>query len=128
MRSIRYRLAVVCVTTLAALAAGTPAMADNDDVEVEGNCSRYAYYELKASPEDGRLEIEGEVYGRAGQTWKWKLWHNGSLTAKGTRRTKGDSDSFEVHRVIVDLGGVDWTTFRARNVKSGEICRGVVAY
>jgi hypothetical protein len=30
--------------------------------------------------------------------------------------------------VIVDMAGTDWSTFKARNVRSGEICRGVVGY
>jgi hypothetical protein len=130
MKTSRYRLAVAAFATLAFVAAGTPvALANDDDVIVEGNCSKRADYKLKASPEDGRLEIEGEVdSNRVGQTWRWKLWHNGSPTGKGTRRTKGDSGSFEVRRVIVDMAGTDWSTFKARNVRSGEICRGVVGY
>ncbi len=130
MKSSRYSLAVAAFATMALVVAGTPATAANDgDVVVEGNCSKRADYKLKASPEDGRLEIEGEVdSNRVGQTWRWKLWHNGSLTGKGTRRTKGDSGSFEVDRVIVDMAGTDWSTFKARNVRSGEICRGVVGY
>ena len=131
MMFVRDRLAVVLVTTLALLtAAGAPAMARNDDdVEVRGHCSKRAEYKVKASPEDGRIEIEAEVdSNRSGQTWRWKLWHNGSLSARGTRQTSGPSGSFEVRRVMVDLGGTDWGTFRARNVRSGEICRGVVGY
>ncbi len=130
MKSSRYSLAVAAFATMALVVAGTPATAANDDdVIVEGNCSTRADYKLKASPEDGRLEIEGEVdSNRVGQTWRWKLWHNGSLTGKGTRRTKGDSGSFEVERVIVDMAGTDWSTFKARNIRSGEICRGVVGY
>jgi hypothetical protein len=130
MKSSRYSLAVAAFATMALVVAGTPATAANDDdVIVEGNCSKRADYKLKASPEDGRLEIEGEVdSNRVGQTWRWKLWHNGSLTGKGTRRTKGDSGSFEVDRVIVDMAGTDWSTFKARNIRSGEICRGVVGY
>ena len=130
MRSSRYRLAVAAFATLAFVVAGTPAtFANDEDVIAQGNCSQRSEYKLKASPEDGRLEIEGEVdSNRVGQTWRWKLWHNGSLSWKGTRRTKGASGSFEVRRVIVDMAGTDWSTFRARNVRSGEICRGVVGY
>ena len=130
METSRYRLAVAAFATLAFVAAGIPAaVANDDDVIVEGNCSRRSDYKLKASPEDGRIEIEGEVdSNRVGQTWRWKLWHNGSLTGKGMRRTSGSSGSFEVRRVIVDIAGTDWSTFKARNLRSGEICRGVVGY
>lgn len=130
MKFVRNRLAVVLVATLALSAVAGPAGArDDDDVRVEGSCSKRAEYKVKASPEDGRIEIEAEVdSNRVGQTWRWKLWHNGSLSAWGTRETKAPSGSFEVRRVMVDLGGTDWGTFRARNLKSGEICRGVVGY
>jgi hypothetical protein len=130
MKSSRYTLAVAALAATAFVAAGTPpAAANDDDVIVEGNCSKRSDYKLKASPEDGRIEIEGEVdSNRVGQTWRWKLWHNGSLTGQGMRRTTGGSGSFEVRRVIVDIAGTDWSTFKARNLRSGEICRGVVGY
>jgi hypothetical protein len=130
MKSSRYRLAVAAFASVAFVAVGTPtAAANDDDVIVEGSCSSRSDYKLKASPEDGRIEIEGEVdSNRVGQTWRWKLWHNGSLTGQGMRRTGGDSGSFEVRRVIVDIAGTDWSTFKARNLRSGEICRGVVGY
>ena len=130
MKTSRYRLAVAAFATLAFVAAGAPAaVANDDDVIVAGSCSKRSDYKLKASPEDGRIEIEGEVdSNRVGQTWRWKLWHNGSLTGKGMRRTSGSSGSFEVRRVIVDIAGTDWSTFKARNLRSGEICRGVVGY
>lgn len=130
MKSARYRLALVALTAVVTVAVGTPAMgANDDDVIVEGLCSIGSDYKLKASPEDGRIEVEGEVdSSRVGQSWRWKLWHNGSPTGWGTRTTQPPSGSFEVRRVIVDLAGTDWSTFRARNLRSGEICRGVVAY
>lgn len=128
--AVRRARTVAVLATLAVMSAGAPAVAANDDdVIVRGNCSKRADYKLKASEEDGRIEIEGEVdSSRSGQVWRWKMWHNGSLTSKGERRTKPPSGSFEVRRLIVDLGGTDWCTFWARNVRSEEICRGVVAY
>ncbi len=128
--AVRRARIVAVLAALALMSAGAPAVAANeDDVIVRGNCSKRADYKLKASEENGRIEIEGEVdSNRSGQVWRWKMWHNGSLTSKGKRRTKPPSGSFEVRRVIVDLGGTDWCTFRARNIRSREICRGVVAY
>ena len=93
MKSALLRLVVVTVTMAAALAVGTPAMgANDDDVVVEGRCSGRSEYKVKASPEDGRIEIEAEVdSNRPGQTWRWKLWHNGGASAWGTRSTQGGS-------------------------------------
>jgi hypothetical protein len=133
-RSLRLRAAAGVMTAVAiattTIAWAAPAGASGDDaIRATGSCSGSAVCKLKAKHDDGRLEVEFEVdSNRVGQTWRWKLWHNGSLTGKGTRRTKGDSGSFEVERVIVDMAGTDWSTFKARNIRSGEICRGVVGY
>jgi len=62
-----------------------------------------------------------------GQRWRWRLWHNGSLTAKGVKRTTAPSGSFEVRRVVVDLAGKDRMRFRAVQRRTGEVCRGRLA-
>ncbi|MGI8902017.1 MAG: hypothetical protein ACR2HA_14030 [Nocardioides sp.] len=49
----------------------------------------------------------------SGQTWKWRLVHDGSLSAKGTKTTSGASGSFEVRRVVVNSSGTDTLVFRA---------------
>lgn len=122
-------------TTLVAAAAlfpilvAAPALANDDDVIREGSCAGSTDWKVKASPEDGRIEVEGEVdSNRSGQTWRWRLRHNGSLSARGTATTGGRSGSFEVRRVMVDLSGTDSFVFRARNPRSGEVCRGTVSF
>jgi hypothetical protein len=104
-----------------------PALANDDDVIREGNCSGGTDWKVKASPEDGRIEVEGEIdSNRNGQVWKWRLKHNGSVTAKGSKTTTGRSGSFEVRRVLVDLQGADTFVFRATH--NGEVCRGSVTF
>lgn len=120
--------------TLAALVAllvggAAPAVANDDDVERRGRCSQGAEWKIKASPEDGRIEVEGEVDSDlTGQTWKWRLFHNESLSAHGIGTADGSSDSYEVSRVMTDLAGTDRFSFRARNTRSGEWCRGPLSF
>jgi hypothetical protein len=121
-------LAVLTAPVAATLAAG-PALAADDDVVRRGSCSGSADWKLKASPEDGRIEVEAEVdSNHDGQKWRWRLRHNGSLSARGTATTGGPSGSFEVRRVVVDAAGTDRLVFRARNPQTGEACHGVLGY
>lgn len=114
--------------TLTVLPA-SPAAANDDDVVRRGSCSGATDWKLKAGPEDGRIEVEGEIdSNRVGQVWSWRLVHNGTVAATGTRTTQAPSGSFEVRRVVRDLRGTDTLVFRAVNTRSGEVCRGVVAY
>ena len=119
--------ALLAVLSAPALVAA-PAFA-SDDVVRRGSCSAGTDWKVKASPEDGRIEVEAEVdSNRAGQTWRWRLRHNGSLSARGTATTSGPSGSFEVRRVVVNAAGTDHLVFRGRNPRSDEVCRGVLDF
>jgi hypothetical protein len=129
-RNHRRTVAALLVMLSAAPAfVAAPALANDDDVIRRGSCSAGTDWKVKASPQDGRIEVEAEVdSNQNGQTWRWRLRHNGSLSAKGTATTSGPSGSFEVRRVIVDAAGTDHIVFRARNPKTDEVCRGVVNF
>ncbi len=118
------------VVLLAALASiATPAQAKDGEVIHRGSCSGSSDWKLKASPDDGRIEVEAEVdSNKTGQTWSWKLVHNGSVSAKGTATTAGASGSFDVNRTVVDVKGDDQLRFRASNAKSGETCTGSLTF
>ena len=120
---------------VAAAALLTPALAlpaaahDDDDDRVirTGQCSAGTDWKLKVKTDDGRLEVEGEVArNRVGQSWRWEMRHNGSVSARGTSVTTGRSGSFDVERKIVNLAGTDRIVFRATH--NGETCRGVINY
>ena len=99
----------------------------DDEVISVGSCSGGARWKLKVKPDDGRLEVEGEVDSSvAGQRWRWTLRHNGSVTDRGYGTTTGRSGSFDVERMLVDIAGTDSLRFRA--VHDGQVCRGVVNY
>jgi hypothetical protein len=129
--SRRTGLAAVtlAVLTAAPLALSTPAHANDDDVVRRGSCTGATDWKLKASPEDGRIEVEAEVdSNRTGQRWRWRIVHDGSVSASGTATTRAPSGSFTVRRLLVDRPGTDRITFRARNPRSGEVCRGTVRF
>jgi hypothetical protein len=118
------RLISLAVLTAATTATALPALANDSDVIRRGNCSGTTNWKLKASPENGRIEVEGEIdSNKVGQSWSWKLKHNGSLSAKGQATTKAPSGSFERSRTVVNAQGDDTLVFRAENVRSGEVCR-----
>jgi hypothetical protein len=109
------------------LVASAPAFANDSDVVRSGSCSSGTHWKLKAKPDDGRIEVEAEIdSNRVGQTWHWKIRHNGSVSAKGKSRTKPPSGSFEIHRRMADLWHDDTFKLQATNRKSGEVCRGTV--
>jgi len=122
-------LAVAVVASASLVTVAAPAQAKGDDVVRRGSCTASSDWKLKVGREDGRLEVEGEVdSNRNGQKWTWRIVHNGSVSAKGKRTTKAPSGSFEVRRLVVDLKGTDKITFRSRNTKNGEVCRGTVRF
>ena len=124
-----HKTATLTIVLLTALSLPAPAVAKDGDVIRRGSCSASAEWKLKASPENGRIEVEGEVdSNKKGQTWKWRLLHNGSVTAKGKATTSGPSGSFDVRRVVVDLKGEDKLVFRARNPETDETCRGALTF
>jgi len=127
-RTAHLAVAVVAAASLVAVAGPAEASGGNDVVK-RGNCARTTDWKLKVGPDDGRLEVEGEIdSNRNGQTWTWLIRHNGSVSARGTRTTQAPSGSFEVRRVLVNLSGVDTIVFRATNTRNGEVCRGVVRF
>jgi hypothetical protein len=130
LHTTTVRAALAAASVAALVVAGAPAAhAKDGDVERRGSCSRATDWKVKVGPEDGRLEVEGEIdSNRRGQTWRWRIVHNGSVSASGTRTTQGPSGSFEVRRLLVNLRGTDTITFRARNPRSGELCRGTVRF
>ena len=115
--------------TAATVGGAAPASANDDDVIRRGACSGGTDWKIKASPEDGRIEVESEIdSNRNGQTWRWRLVHNGDLSAKGSARTRAPSGSFEVRRVVANLAGSDALRFRSTHPGTGEVCVARVSF
>src|SRR4051794_2558787 len=121
--------AAILVAAASCVAVSAPAQAKGTDQIRSSVCSGTSHWKLKVGPEDGRLEVEGQVdSNRVGQTWTWRIVHNGSVSATGTRTTLAPSGSFTVRRTVLNRAGTDTITFRAQNTRSGEVCRGTVYF
>jgi hypothetical protein len=103
------------------LGAGTAHASGGDAVRKSAACSDGSRVKLKAKPDDGRLEVEGEVDSNVnGQSWSWRLTRNGDAAAHGTAQTKGPSGSFSIERRTGNAAGQDDLRFRATH--AGEVC------
>ncbi len=118
---------VLVATTL--VAAPISASAKDGDIIRRGSCTAASAWKLKLSPENGRIEVEFEVdQNRNGQRWNVRMKRNGAVFWRGARRTQPPSGSFEVRRLTRNGGGVDKVVVRARNARTGEVCRGVARF
>jgi hypothetical protein len=123
---IRLATAALLASTLLWV---TPASANDSDVIREGNCSAASDWKLKLSEENGRIEVDFEVdQNVVGETWQVVLKQNGVTFFRGTRVTQAPSGSFEVRRVTDNLAGDDHFVGLARNVSTGETCRGAAIW
>jgi hypothetical protein len=105
--------------------AAAPAHAAGGDVRRSGSCSDGAHWKLKAKADDGRLEVEAEVDSNVdGQTWRWKLRHDGNGVDRGRAHTTAPSGSFSIQRRTDNHAGQDHLHFRAVNPATGEVCSG----
>ena len=129
IKNITAALILACLVTATGAFTGSASASGGDDDRVirTGACSGSADWKVKVKTDDGRLEVEGEIDSNTvGQTWRWTIRHNGSVSDRGTATTSGRSGSFDIERRIVDIAGTDSVVFRA--VRAGETCRGVVNY
>jgi hypothetical protein len=130
MLTLTSRTAVAAIA-LGLVAGGTaPALASGGggDVRRSGGCTHSSVWKLKAKPDNGRIEVEGEVdSNHGGQVWKWRIFHDGSVSAHGRSRTGPPSGSFSVERRLVNTSGSDRVGWRAVNPGSGERCHGTLS-
>jgi hypothetical protein len=126
-RATAFITSVLVATTL--VAAPMTASAKDSDIIRRGSCTAAADWKLKLSPENGRIEVEFEVdQNRNGRKWNIRMKRNGNVFWRGSRRTQPPSGSFEVRRLTRDGSGVERIVVRARDVRSGEVCRGVARF
>jgi hypothetical protein len=130
MFSSTSRAAAATLAVGLVAAATTPALASSgggDGVRRSGGCTHASVWKLKAKPDDGRLEVEGQVDSNvAGQTWRWRIFHDGRESMRGHAKTVRPSGSFSVERLLVNTAGPDSIGWRAVNLRSGERCHGTL--
>jgi hypothetical protein len=128
-KSSPTRIAAVALSGAVLVGFAAPALAADADVIRRGSCSGNSDWKIKASPQDNRIEVEGEVDSNVSdQNWKWKLLHNGEVSARGNATTGGRSGSFDVRRLMVDLSGTDRIGWRATNPVTDEVCKGSLGF
>jgi hypothetical protein len=121
------RILGFAMATLMLAAFAGPVAARSGDVVRTGDCSGQADWKLKGGMRDGRIEVEFQVdSNRAGQTWRVRLADNGTVFFRGTRVTQAPSGSFTVEKRTSNLAGTDRIVGFARNIASGQTCRGVI--
>jgi hypothetical protein len=126
-RATAFITSVLLATTLAAVPMA--ASGKDGDVIRRGSCTAASNWKLKLSPENGRIEVEFEVdQNRNGQKWNVSMKRNGSVFWRGSRRTQAPSGSFEVRQLTRDGAGSERIAVRARNARTGEVCRGVAGF
>lgn len=126
MRPKSHLIALLGAALISA-AVAMPVMARAGDVVHSGGCSGNSHWKLQAGHRDSRIEVEFEVdQNRVGRQWRVRLTDNGVLFFRGIRTTQAPSGSFTVHATTRNRIGSDRIVGRAVNVRSGEVCRGVV--
>ena len=130
MRTGRVTALITSVMVATALVAGPATTTAKDgDVIRRGSCTVSSDWKLKLSSENGRIEVEFEVdQNRNGRTWNVSLKRNGQRFWRGQRTTGPPSGSFEVRRLTRNGAGRDRIVARARDPRSGEVCRGVATF
>ena len=126
-RATALLTSVLVATTLVAAPMATSAK--DGDVIRRGDCTARSDWKLKLSPDNGRIEVEFEVdQNRNGHKWNIRMKRNGNLFWRGARRTQPPSGSFEVRKLTRNGAGTEKIVVRARNARTGEVCRGVARF
>ena len=123
-RMIRFGLALALVSA-ALLPMAAQAKGGGVQVKKSGRCAAHSTWKLKLTKDDGRIETEFEVdQNRVGRNWRVTLKHEGHRFFRGVRTTKAPSGSFEVRKFATNAPGTDKIVARARNLRSGSLCKG----
>ena len=103
-KSTLTRIGAVALSGAVLVGFAAPALANGADVIRQGGCSGNSDWKLKASPENNRIEVEGEVDSNVNdQNWKWKMLHDGKVSARGTATTSGPSGSFDARPGVTSI-------------------------
>jgi hypothetical protein len=112
----------VGLMALALLAAPSATLAKSGAVQAAGSCTGAATTKIKASPENGKLQVEFEVdQARVGQTWHVVLRHNGTAFWSGNK-TANAGGGFTVSKITNNAAGADTFRGRAVNNVTGQVC------
>ena len=124
------RIASLLILATAVPVVALPAAADAKGAKVTSSksCIGGGVAKLKASNEDGRIEIEFEVdVNRNNQRWNVVIKRNGAKVYSVTKRTAAPSGSFESHKLIRNAAGKDRISAVATG-PNGRSCKVSLSY
>ena len=124
------RIASLLILATAVPVVALPAAADAKGAKVTSSksCIGGGVAKLKASNEDGRIEIEFEVdVNRNNQRWNVVIKRNGAKVYSKTKRTAAPSGSFTSRKVIGNAVGKDRITALATG-PNGRSCTVSLSY
>jgi hypothetical protein len=122
---VKMARTVVALMVALSVFALAPHASAGTEVIREGSCSASSTWTLKVKPDNGRIEVEFEVDSNVvGQTWRVRIFHNGTRIFHGRPTTQSPSGSFEVRVLANETAGTDSFRGRASNPESGETCVG----
>lgn len=105
------------------LAFSGPVAAKEGDLIARGSCGGRIKTKLKASPENGRIELEYELDNAApNEAWRILIRKNGRTILRTTRRTNGFGD-LEVRKLTSNGNGNERIEASAKRVSGGGVCR-----
>lgn len=94
-----------------------PSKAKDGEIVKRGRCSTGVETELKASPENGQIEVEYELGDAApGSRWHIRITKNGKTILRTTQRANAVGD-IEVRQITTNLAGRE--TIRATAKRAG---------
>lgn len=96
--------------------------AKDGDVITRGRCPGGVKTKLKASPENGRVEVEYEIdQARTGDRWRVVIKSGGKTILRTVRRV--DSlGNVEVRKLTANLPGTETIRVRGKNLRTGHSC------
>lgn len=102
---------------------GSPLLQAKDgDIIRRGQCANGIKTKLKASPENGQIEVEYELDNAApGELWQVILRKNGRVILRTRKRTNGVGD-LEVRKVTPNGSGADRIDAVAKRSGGGTTC------
>jgi hypothetical protein len=125
-KAVRLMLATLMVVGLVGAAGAAQASGGDQEVINRGDCSGISDWKVRIRT-DGpdRLDLNFEAGEVPGQNWRVRMSYNGSVVFNGVA-TSGANGEFDVDVEVNNQAGQDRLLGLARNMQTGETCRGSV--
>lgn len=125
-KAVRLMVATLMVVGLVGAAGAAQASGGDQEKIKRGDCSGISDWKLRIRT-DGpdRLDLNFEAGEVPGQNWRVQMSYNGGVVFNGVV-TSGANGEFDVDVEVNNQAGQDKLQGMARNLETGETCRGSV--